>query len=90
MSTELKASSKAYDLTRVHVGMGCLGVAVGNVAVSGLAITLSIPAIEAMIETADFSRVQDSLNLLDETMVLLKYDLARFVISKGNGMEIGY
>lgn len=87
MSTELQSSSKAYDLTRVGMGAGEVGLIVGKRIWGSASVTLTVPDINSMFASGDFSRVQSDLDLLDETMDRLKYDLARFTISKGNGME---
>lgn len=90
MSTDLQSSSKAYDLTRVSAGMGQVDLIVGLRQYNKPSIQVSVPAIQAMFETDNFSYIQRDLDLLDETMDRLKFDLARFVITKGNGMELSY
>ena len=90
MSTDLKSRSKAYELTRV--ALGGIGNGIGNVGVvvsrgyNKPAITLSAFDIQTACATGDWSAL-DVLDLLDETLSLLTYDLAVFALTKGDGME---
>lgn len=91
MSTELKTRSKAYVMTRVSLVGGKVGVWVGHGGYGGVSRTLSIPDIEEMffrLEEGSFNGLRRDLMLPDETLPLLQLDLAMFVITKGEGMEI--
>lgn len=85
MSTELKSRSKAYELTRVSIGRGMVGVVVSQ-GWNRPSMTFSIPEIKETFASS-FNRIQSDLNLLDETMPLLQADLAQFALTGGNGME---
>jgi hypothetical protein len=84
MSTELKARSKAYNLTRVGLrGIGNVGVIVGT---RHFDSTLSIPEIEQAFRADNWDIIQH-FDLLEETVERLKLDLAQFALTKGHGME---
>lgn len=86
MSTELKSRSKGYNLTRfAKGGPGNMGLAIGR-GWNQPSLNTDLVEIEEMFRTGDFSRL-DLLGLLDETVELLKVDIAQFSITKGNGME---
>lgn len=84
MSTDLKSSSKAYNLTRVATRVGP-AITVGK-GWNQQSATFSVADIEGMFANDDWHGV-DSLNLLEETVERLKLDLARFAVTKGKGME---
>lgn len=84
MSTELKTRSKGYELTRNGLPNGAVGVTVRNGSVN---VPLNRADIETMFATDNWQWL-DTLNLLDETLALLKVDLAEFQLTDGGkGME---
>lgn len=86
MSTELKSRSKGYNLTRfAKGGPGNMGLAIGR-GYNQPSLNTDLVEIEEMFTSDDFSRL-DLLDLLDETVALLKVDLAQFALTKGKGME---
>lgn len=88
MSTDLKSRSKAYTLTRVGLRANHVGIVVSQ-GWNRPSLTLSIPEIEDMFRTGEFGPAIESLSLLDETIPLLRLDLAQFALTKGHGMEAG-
>ena len=85
MSTDLKARSKAYTLLRTSLGNGQVGILVGTP--SKGAMEFSIEDIERCFTFGEW-QVLPQLGLFDETIELLKFDLAQFAVTCGDGMEL--
>lgn len=88
MATELKARSKGYELTRVGFPMGEVGIIVSVGGWNGRSRTFSREEMDGLFASGDWKQVED-LNLLAETVELLKVDFAEFLLSNGGkGMEL--
>lgn len=90
MSTELTASSNAYNLLRFWGGCDAgVSIHVSQPKLYGCGVSLSIPEISEMFsdKTGElFRKMQVRLELLDETMPLLRTDLMLFALTGGDAM----